>query len=79
MLLLAALTVAVGIACSSGASDEELSAVQNELEAAQALSQSLESGLAAAQGEVVRLVEEFDLAELRITGLESEPLRREQP
>ena len=72
LLSLAASMLVAAVSCGNGVSDEELSAVQNELQAEKNLFQSLKSELAAEQAEVARLAEDVGLADVRLAGLESE-------
>ena len=72
VLLLTAVMAVAAVSCDNGDSDEELSTVQNELQAEKSLSQSLSSEVAAEQAEVARLMEDINLATVRVVGLESE-------
>ena len=72
VLMLAAVMLIAAVSCGNGVSDDELSAVQNQLQAEKALSQSLNSELNAEQAEVARIGEDVVLLEVRIVGLESE-------
>ena len=60
------------ISCSGGVSEEEFKGVVNDLETEKAVTESLESELAAERVSRVRLAEAVDRFESRIAELESE-------
>ena len=75
VLLLVAVTVAAGVACGDGVSEEEFSGLQKELETEKTLSQFLKSELVAQQANVERLGEAVGTVEVQVVGLESELAR----
>ena len=72
LALLAAVMIAAAVSCDNGISDDELSAVGEELQAERTIAQSLKSELDKEQAEVTRLSEDIGQAEQRAAGLESE-------
>ena len=70
-LLLAVVSIAALVSCSSGVPEEDFNAVVKDLETEKAFTESLESELATDKASSVRLVEAIDRLEARIAELES--------
>ena len=75
--LLAAVMIAAALSCDNGVSDDELNAVQEELQAERALAQSLKSELDTEQAKVTRLSEDLGIEQAKVTRL-NEDLEIEQ-